>query len=87
MTAPGITKMHEKHWPWYWAFTAPSIRRLLGDWFGPGFVKTEVHGNVFAATVFLYGLALEELDIADLNIDDENYPVIISARAIKAKTK
>jgi hypothetical protein len=41
---------------------------------------------VFAATAFLYGLAFEELDLADLDADDPRYPIIVAARAVKAAT-
>jgi len=42
------------------------------------------YGNVFAATMFLQGLAVEELDTRDLDPVDRAYPVIVSVRARKA---
>jgi SAM-dependent methyltransferase len=81
VTAPGVTRVDV--WPCYWAFTAPALRRLLEDCFGQDTVTTEAHGNILVATAFLYGLALEELEISDLNLDDENYPVTVAARAFK----
>jgi len=47
-------------------------------------LAVEAHGNVFAATAFLYGIAVEELDRADLDVDDAAYPVTVAARAVKA---
>ena len=85
VTVPGLTKMEEKLWPWYWAFTEAALRRLLADQFGEDAVSVEVHGNIFAATAFLYGIALEELDVSDLNANDSAYPVTVAARAIKRK--
>jgi hypothetical protein len=46
-------------------------------------VSVEARGNVFAATAFLYGVALEELASSDLEADDSSYPVIVAARAVK----
>ena len=82
VTAPGVTPM-EDAWPWYWSFTAAALRHLLEDKFGQDSVSVEAHGNIFAATAFLYGLATEELDVSDLNIDDSRYPVIVAGRAVK----
>jgi hypothetical protein len=55
----------------------------MEDRFGSDAVTTESHGNIFTATASLYGLALEDLDRTDLNVDDPRYPVNIAARAIK----
>ena len=85
VTVPGVSKMHDKLWPWYWAFTPEAVRRLLEDQFGHDSVSVETHGNVFSATSFLYGIATEELSASDLNVDDENFPVIVAARAVKRK--
>jgi SAM-dependent methyltransferase len=82
VTAPSVTPKDDV-WPWYWAFTAAALRRLLEGRFGQDAVLVEAHGNIFAATAFLYGLATEELDISDLNFDDPRLPVIIAARAVK----
>ena len=43
----------------------------------------ERYGNVFAATAFLQGLAVEELDTSDLDPIDQAYPVIVALRARK----
>lgn len=84
LTAPGATPM-EDVWPWYWGFTAAAIFCLLDDRFGKGATSAEVHGNIFAATAFLYGLAIEELDISDLRHSDQRYPVIVAARVVKRR--
>jgi SAM-dependent methyltransferase len=82
VTVPGISRMKEQ-WPWYWTFTAAAMEKLLQRKFGLDAVTVEEHGNVFAATAFLYGLALEELDVSDLIVDDTRYPVTVAARAFK----
>jgi SAM-dependent methyltransferase len=85
VTVPGITKSEQHQWSWYWGFTAPAVRRLFEDWFGADAVTVEAPGNVLAATAFLFGIATEELDISDLNVEDTHFPVIVAARVIKRK--
>lgn len=84
VTMPGLTKMHDR-WSWYWTFTPAAVSRLLEEQFGHDAVSVETHGNIFSATAFLYGIAMEELNASDLTVNDENYPVIVAARAIKRK--
>ncbi len=87
LTVPGITQIDRSEWrsTWYWSLTGPAARRLLEDHFGHNAVTVKTHGNVFAATAFLYALATEELNVSDLDVDDESYPVIVAARAVKRK--
>jgi SAM-dependent methyltransferase len=91
VTAPGIAPMgdHPGHpekpdvFPWYWSFTMLGLSQLLKAQFGPNSVDAESHGNIFAATAFLYGIAWQELDVAELDVRDSRFPVTIAARAIK----
>jgi glycosyltransferase involved in cell wall biosynthesis/SAM-dependent methyltransferase len=85
VTAPGISQIDKGEWggTWYWSFTAASLERLFGDVFGERAVMLEEYGNVFAATAFLQGLAVEEVDTADLVPLDRAYPVIVALRARK----
>jgi glycosyltransferase involved in cell wall biosynthesis len=85
-TTPGISQIdHSGEWSdtWHWSLTANSLRRLLEERFPPGGVKVEAHGNVFAATAFLHGLAQEEIALVDLDTDDPSYPVNVTGRAVK----
>jgi SAM-dependent methyltransferase len=90
-TVPGIGPMGDypghpekpDRWPWYWTFTVAALRRLMEEQFGSEAVTAEARGNVFTAMAFLYGLALEELDRFDFNIDDARFPVTIASRAVK----
>ena len=85
ITAPGVSQSNQNEWSWYWTFTVPAIQRLCEVEFGKNAVSVEAHGNVFAATAFLYGIAAEEVSISELSPDDANYPVIVAARAIRRK--
>ena len=85
LTTPGISQLDPGEWgpTWYWSLTALAARRLLEERFSPNGLAVEAHGNVFAATAFLYGIAVEEIDRADLDVDDAAYPVTVAARAVK----
>jgi SAM-dependent methyltransferase len=84
LTVPGISQIDRGQWKnhWCWSFTAVSMRKLFEPHFAAD-LEINTHGNVFAATAFLQGLALEEIDRASLDIHDPAYPVIITLRARK----
>jgi SAM-dependent methyltransferase len=86
LTVPGISRIDRGEWgkDWYWSLTETSARRMFSDVFGPDRVQVETHGNVFAATAFLQGLALEEVSFAKLSVRDPAFPVIVSVRAQKS---
>jgi SAM-dependent methyltransferase len=71
---------------WYWWFTSAAISRLLAGSFAPGAVTVETHGNLFVATAFHFGVALEELEPGDVVISNAEFPVIVAARAVKGST-
>ena len=83
-TVPGITQIDAADGPdkWFWAMTQTAARRLFAEAFPPGNVTVEPVGNVYAATAFLQGLALEELDRAKLAVTDPLYPLITGVRAV-----
>jgi hypothetical protein len=85
VTAPGISQIDRGEWgkTWFWSFTPAGLQRLFGSVFGPHAVMIEEYGNVFAATAFLQGLAVEEIDTSDLDSLDHAYPVIVALRARK----
>lgn len=86
LTAPGISQIGDSEASsWYWSLTTVSARRLLEEQFRSDAVVVGAHGNVFAATAFLYGVALEELDRVDLDVFDASYPIIVTGRAVKSK--
>ncbi|HSP23888.1 MAG TPA: methyltransferase domain-containing protein, partial [Saliniramus sp.] len=85
LTTPGISQIDRGEWgdTWYWSLTPAAVRRLLG---GPEWsdLHVESHGNVLAATAFLQGLAADELTPEELSTCDLAYPVIVTARAVRA---
>jgi SAM-dependent methyltransferase len=85
-TVPGITPLSIDEWSktWYWSFTRHSVMRLVADVFGASAVEVEAYGNVFAATCFLEGVAVEEVTPAELDVRDPDFDVLISIRACRA---
>jgi SAM-dependent methyltransferase len=85
-TVPGIGSIDAQDGPdkWFWFMTQTAARRLFEERFRPADVTIQVHGNVLAATAFLHGMALEEVDTARLDETDPLYPVITGIRAVKA---
>jgi hypothetical protein len=86
LTSPGISRVDRGDWKdtWYWLLTQHSIRRLFSEAFGDENCEVGVHGNVYAATCFLQGLALEEVDRSKLDVLDPSFAVIVTVRARKA---
>ena len=61
-------------------------RRYAVCWrncFTPDAVTVDTFGNIFVATAFHFGIALEELTPRELGHSDSEFPVIVVARAVK----
>lgn len=86
LTVPGISQVDRGAWGdiWCWSLTPAAVRQLFEPVFGAANIAVESHGNVFAAITFLHGLAVEEVDVAKLDIHDRAYPVIVALRAVKS---
>lgn len=85
-TVPGISQIDRADGPekWFWFMTQTAARLLFAERFGAENVAVEPHGNVYAATAFLQGLSLEEVEPRKLDVADPLYPVITTVRAVKA---
>ena len=83
-TAKICRRLGRDDWGEYWRFTGQSAERLFGEVFQPRNVNVEAHGNVFAASAFLYGFATEELKPRDLDYRDPDYELLITIRAMKS---
>jgi len=66
-----------------WRFTPQSCSLLLARSWPTDDVRVTGHGNVLAATAFLYGLADDELSPKALEVEDARYPLIVCVRAVK----
>lgn len=86
VTVPGISQIDRGEWgaAWYWSLTPAAVSRLLDQSCPGASVQVEQHGNVYAATAFLQGVAVEELDRRNMDHRDSAYPVIVTARVVKS---
>jgi hypothetical protein len=84
-TVPGITKAddNELDFKWLWRFTQHGIEQLMAVTFGRPNYRVATYGNVLSAIAFLSGISAPELSSEELDFSDPQFPVIISAYAIK----
>jgi len=89
VTVPGVSSVDAGEWGggWCWSLTAHSARLLFRESFDDQGLTVEAFGNVYTATCFLQGLALEEVDRDMLKHCDKHYPVTVTIRARKARAK
>lgn len=83
ITVPGITPVDRHEWggTWYWSLTPAALHRLLEESFPGGSFDEMAFGNLYAATAFLHGAALEEVEREKLAPYDPAFPVIVAACA------
>ena len=86
-TVPGVSSVDAGEWggTWFWSLTCASLERLLRRRFTASQVEVASSGNVLTAIAFLHGLAQDELRPGDYDVVDPRYPVIVTARATKAR--
>lgn len=82
VTVPGISQVEWAE-SWHWSFTVLSAQDVFHHAFGRANVSVKAYGNVLAATSFLWGLAVEDLEPSELDVHDPNYQVTIAVRAVK----
>ena len=83
VTVPGVSSIDRGEWggDWCWSLTEVSLRRLLLESFDTANVSVQTFGNLFAATAFLHGACVEEVDRARLEPVDPVYPVTVAGWA------
>ena len=69
-------------WGDYWRFTYLSIDMLVREIFGDD-VKVFPYGNSMAATAFIQGLCVEDVDTNLLDVCDPEYAIVIGIVAKK----
>ncbi len=85
-TLPGmsqVSRVDDAAWGDWWRFTARGVEHLFAAAYGAANVEVRRHGNVRTAAAFLYGLAAEDLDAADLERDDPDYHLLMTVRAVR----
>ncbi|MFA6715797.1 MAG: methyltransferase domain-containing protein [Victivallaceae bacterium] len=77
-----ISRFDMDRWGDYWRFTDLSVKKLLEAEFSK--IEMETFGNILAAKAFLDGVVIEDLPNKSLlDINDENYQLIIAFKAEK----
>ena len=86
LTVPGVSSVDRGEWgeDWLWSFTARALRLIIEPTFGAENAEVVAHGNVYAATCFLQGLSVQEVDEEKLAYEDPAYPLIVTVRATRA---
>ncbi len=72
-----------RNWGEYWRFTEQSMKKLLAEVFDESQIEVYSYGNMKAAVAFMFGVCQEEMDLADLEYYDEQFPMIVAAIARK----
>lgn len=85
LTVPGITPIDRDEWGenWLWSFTGRVMEKILTEVYPVSHTEVKTYGNVLAATAFLYGMGLPELQKEQLEVNDSQFQVIITCKAVK----
>jgi glycosyltransferase involved in cell wall biosynthesis/ubiquinone/menaquinone biosynthesis C-methylase UbiE len=87
ITVPGISQISsfpEEAKEWSWSFYTKSLRWLLLQHpFDEESLLVEGRGNLKTTIGFLVGLAQSDIEESDYAFDDESYPLVVTARAVK----
>ncbi len=79
-----ISRYDMDRWGHFWGFTDLSAKRLFSEVFGEANVSVSAFGNALAATAFVQGVALEDLDdLSLLDANDKDYQILLGVRATK----
>jgi SAM-dependent methyltransferase len=84
ITVPAISPICGDEWrdSHYWLFTARAVERLLSSAFDSDKVSVSAFGNLYAASAFLHGAAVEEVNRKKLVPVNPAYAITIVARAV-----
>lgn len=69
--------------PDYWRLSGDGWREVAGRVWPGCEVEVHEHGNCLAAAAAAMGLAVEELTLAELDVQDRRYPVLVTLRCRK----
>jgi SAM-dependent methyltransferase len=84
VTVPAVSRAPAKGARDYWRFTVPSCANLFAEVFRREDISIAAYGNVLVTIAFLEGMALEELKTHELEANDEEFPLVVTVRAVKS---
>lgn len=84
LTVPAVSPICADEWQdsHLWLFTSRVIQRLLSGSFDADKITVSEYGNLYAATAFLHGAAVEEVSRRKLLPVKRDYAIMIAARAV-----
>jgi SAM-dependent methyltransferase len=84
ITVPAISPICGDEWrdSHYWLFTTRAVERLLSGSFDSDKVSVSSFGNLYAASAFLHGAAVEEVNRRKLAPVNPEYAITVVARAM-----
>lgn len=82
VAVPGITVTYPQYEE-YWRFTPEGLQRVLARAFGADQVQARSYGNSLTAAGELRGLRVPDFSPAELEAQDDRYPLVVCARAVK----
>jgi SAM-dependent methyltransferase len=84
ITVPGVAPISLDDWRdfYYWRFTGASLDKLLNLEFEASNIAVSAFGNLYAATHFLHGAAVEEVGRKKLQGLMPEYAIVIAARVV-----
>lgn len=77
-----ISEFDQTRWGEYWRFTDRGLRLMLTP-LEQAEITVRSRGNLPACVAFLRGLAVEDLRGGELDLDDDRFPFIVTARVQK----
>lgn len=80
LTTASLSPFFENHYS-YWRFTPAGLEVIIKKYFKTYAVKS--YGNVLVGQCFWVGMAQEELTKKELDFNDNRYPLIVTAKAVK----
>jgi SAM-dependent methyltransferase len=87
ITVPGISNVSPlpgEAASWSWSFYPNTLRWLLSQAdFEVESLDVQGWGNLKTTVAFLAGLAQQDLDPSDYSVNDNRFPLIVTARAVK----
>jgi len=69
-----------------WRYTPNGLRRRLAKLLPGANVSVEGFGNVLSGAAYLYGIAVQELTTAELDVRDPAFPIVVCAAISKPAT-
>ncbi len=84
-TVPSVIRIDPEAREDCWRLTVASCTRLFGKAFGAENITVKNYGGFVTCVAFLQGMAYEELSQKELAKNDDDYPLVIGVRAVKAK--